>query len=277
MTAKVLVIGGKGKTGSHVAEKLGSRGIQYNIATRDPGAANERAFDWLKPKASSTVFTGIRDVYIVAPTNSSDHGAIVPPVLEQALQSGVKRFVLLSASSLEAGGPMMGKIHSWLINHAPEWAVLRPTWFMQNFSQQQHWSTISQEGSIYSATKTGKVGFIDARDIAEVAVTALISPEPWNNDFILTGPESLSYGDIAKVIGGSLKKKVLHVNLTVKQLTERFEEQGLDSSYAKLLADMDGVVASGSEDRVTQNVKLLTGVEPTHFNDFVLRERDCWG
>lgn len=276
MTANVLVIGGKGKTGSHVAAKLASKGINYRITTRSPVVENELAFDWLKPEESSSAFTGIREVYIVAPTNSSDHGVVVPPMLERALQSGVKRFVLLSASSLEAGGPMMGQIHAWLIDNAPEWAVLRPTWFMQNFSQQQHLATICQEGSIYSATKSGKVGFIDARDIAEVAVAALTSSVPWNNDFILTGPESLSYADLASTLGESLTRKISHVNLSVKQLTERFEKLGMDVAYAELLAGMEGVIADGSEDRVTQHVEKLTGFKPTNFKDFVLRERQCW-
>lgn len=276
MATDVLVIGGKGKTGRHVAAKLAARGIKYKITTRSPSAANEVAFDWLQPQHTGSSFAGVGAVYIVAPTNSSDHGAIVPPVLKLAIEAGVQRFVLLSASSLEADGPMMGKIHAWLIENAPEWAVLRPTWFMQNFSEQQHLPTIRQERAIYSATDSGRVGFIDAHDIAEVAVAALTAKIPWNNDFILTGPESISYSDVASTLSDALKRDVSHANLTVKQLAERYQKQGMDTAYSQILADMDEAIAGGSEDKVTQNVEELTGNRPTSFAEFVLRELKSW-
>lgn len=276
MATDVLVIGGKGKTGRHVAAKLAARGIKYKITTRSPSAANERVFDWLQPEQTGAAFAGVSAVYIVAPTNSSDHGVIVPPVLKQAIEAGVQRFVLLSASSLEADGPMMGQVHAWLIENAPEWAVLRPTWFMQNFSEQQHLPTIRQEGDIYSATGAGRVGFIDAHDIAEVAVAALTANTPWNNDFILTGPESLSYSDVASMLCDALRRDVSHVNLTVEQLAERYQRQGMDTAYSQILAAMDEAIATGSEDKVTQHVEVLTGNRPTKFAEFVQRELKSW-
>lgn len=86
-----------------------------------------------------------------------------------ALSSGVRRFVLLSASSLEAGGPMMGQVHAYLQSMAPEWAVLRPSWFMQNFSEQQRLATIRDEGAIYSATGAEIYAQILAEMDADVA------------------------------------------------------------------------------------------------------------
>ncbi|KXG87025.1 hypothetical protein [Agrobacterium bohemicum] len=62
---------------------------------------------------------------------------------------------------------MMGQIHEYLADHVPEWTVLRPIWFLQNFSHQQHQITIRQENTIYSATGRGRIGFIEAADIAE--------------------------------------------------------------------------------------------------------------
>ncbi|HEV2604757.1 MAG TPA: ergot alkaloid biosynthesis protein, partial [Microvirga sp.] len=74
-------------------------------------------------------------------------------------------------SQFVPGDPMMGEVHAWLATNAPEWAVLRPSWFMQNFSEGPHGRTIREESAIYSATDTGRVGFISADDIAEVGMT----------------------------------------------------------------------------------------------------------
>lgn len=272
----VLIIGGKGKTGRHVAAKLAARGIKHQITSRQAAADNEIAFDWLAPQHCASAFKEVQEVFIIAPTNSSDHGAVVPPVLEQAISAGVKRFVLLSASSLDAGSVMMGQVHEWLMKNTADWAVLRPTWFMQNFSEQQHLPTIRQDNAIYSATDSGRVGFIDTQDIAEVAVAALTSSKAWNRDYILTGPESMSYTDVAAILSNKLGRNINHINLPVTQLTDRFQENGMDENYAQILASLDEAVAGGSEDRVTENVETLTGCKPLHFADFVQRELVCW-
>lgn len=276
MTAEVLVIGGTGKTGRLVANKLAGRGIPHKIGTRGPATETDVAFDWQQPELARRAFEGIHAVYIVAPTNSSDHGAIVPPVLDIALSSGVQRFVLLSASPLQAGGPMMGQIHAYLQGKAPEWTVLRPTWFMQNFSEQQHLATIRDESAIYSATGAGKVGFIDVGDIADAAVEALVTKRSWNMDFILTGPEALSYADIAAKLSNALGRKIKHVSLSVELLAERYRRGGLDEAYAKVLAAMDANSEQGSENRVTDGVLRMTGHQPTTADEFIVRNKGRW-
>lgn len=199
MTKRVLVTGGTGKTGRGVVERLSKLGIKSTIATRNPKSANETRFDWADP-STSIAFEGCNAAYLVAPTDRIDHLAVMQPMLETALGAGVTRFVLLSASSIEPGGPMMGEVHAWLANHAPEWAVLRPSWFMQNLSEGQHLKPILEEGAIYSATEDGKIGFIDAADIAACAAALFAAERTENGDHILScaeGPLSRYFGNLA--------------------------------------------------------------------------------
>jgi ergot alkaloid biosynthesis protein len=276
MSTQILVIGGKGKTGRLVSQDLLTRGIRTRVATRSPSGSYDVAFDWQDPRSADAAFDGVTAVYIVAPTNNSDHGTIVPPVLEIARKRGVQRFVLLSASSLEAGGPMMGQIHAYLRDEVPEWTVLRPTWFMQNFSEQQHLKTILNEDAIYSATGAGRVGFIDAADIAKAAVSALLAETSWNRDFILTGPEALSYADIAEKISHAIDRKIKHVNLTTSELAERYARGGLNAAYARILAEMDARISEGSEDRLSDGVFALTGQSPTPAAEFIDAHKNAW-
>lgn len=276
MPRDILVIGGRGKTGRRVAQKLAQMGVPRRIATRSPEAADEVAFDWMRPDLAPAAFKDAQAVYIVAPTDSVDHGVIVPPVLELALMQGVQRFVLLSASMLEMGDPMMGEVHAWLATNAPEWTVLRPSWFMQNFSEQQHLGTVVEDSLIYSATGDGKVGFIDAEDIASAAVAALTSEIAWNRDFILTGPEALSYDDVAAHLSKALKRNVRHRQLSHEELVRRLRHSGMDGGYANVLADMDRRIAGSAENRVTDGVWQLAGSQPISFGDFIQREIASW-
>ena len=275
MVDRFLVIGGKGTTGRRVADRLASSGAEVIIGTRSPSGPQDRYFDWAD-KASLAAFDGCSAVYVVAPTDRIDHLDVMRPLLEGAMARQVRRFVLLSSSLLERDGPMMGEVHAWLADNAPEWAVLRPSWFMQNFSDGPHARTIRDEDAIYSATGSARVGFIDADDIAAAAVACLTSAEPLNDDMILTGPEALSYEDTAGILSEVTGRTIRHVALSGSALAERFEAQGLPPEYARILAGLDEAIRTGVEDRTTDGVARLTGNAPEAFRAFAERHSERW-
>jgi uncharacterized protein YbjT (DUF2867 family) len=275
MAQRVLVTGGKGKTGRRIVSRLRTAGIDVVIGTRTPADLQDRRFEWAD-LSSASAFDGCDAVYLVAPTDRTDHLTVMQPLLEEAMGHGVGRFVLLSSSLLEAGGPMMGEVHAWLAKSAPEWAVLRPSWFMQNFSEGPHALTIREEGMIYSATGAGRVGFIDAEDIAAAAAACLIAGTLPNSDVVLTGPEAMSYDDAAEMLTAALGRPVRHLSLDPATLALRFMAQGLPPEYATTLAEMDAHIAAGAEDCTTPGVEQLTGQRPTSFRAFANRVLDQW-
>jgi uncharacterized protein YbjT (DUF2867 family) len=272
---QVLITGGKGKTGRRVAARLTATGIDVAIGTRRPDGPRDKRFDWADP-SSASAFDGCDAVYLVAPTDRTDHLSVMQPHLEEAMERGVRRFVLLSSSLLAPGGPMMGEVHAWLAESAPEWVVLRPSWFMQNFSEGPHATTIRDEGIIYSATGTGRVGFIDAEDIAATAAACLTATTPLNSDVVLTGPDAWSYDDIAEIITAALGQPVRHVSLDPATLTAHLVAQGLLPDYANTLAGMDADIAAGAEDCTTPGVEQVSGQRPTSFRVFANRVLERW-
>ncbi|MBO9436988.1 ergot alkaloid biosynthesis protein [Ruegeria sp. R13_0] len=276
MTNSILVTGGTGKTGSRVVKQLRAKGLTPRIGTRSPQNEGEVRFDWKDSSTFNDALEGVGAVYLVAPTDTVDSLGAMRAGLEAALASGVTRFVLLSASSLEEGGPMMGAVHGWLRSNAQEWAVLRPTWFMQNFSELHHRDPIRDESAIYTATDDGQIGFIDADDIAACATALLVAHSVKNTDYILTGPEAISYDVVAETLSKQLGRKIVHHRLTVDELGERHQSHGLPEEYAKTLAAMDGAIAGGSEDRVADNVYKLTGSMPTPIDQFVQQNLEAW-
>lgn len=258
MNERILVTGGTGKTGQQVARYLALRGIEARIATRDPSLANQVRFDWRDATTHGPALEGVGAVYLVAPTDQTEQLSAMRPFLERAVLQVPGRLVLLSASSLEAGGPMMGEVHAWLSAHAPFWTVLRPSWFMQNFTT-QHLHSILHEGCLYSATGDGRVPFIDAVDIAAVAVEALTNPALPSSEHVLTGPVALTYDEVADAISARIGRPVRHCRLTLEELAERYAGFGIPRSYALTLAGMDEAIAQGSEDRITLEVERITG------------------
>lgn len=131
----ILLLGGTGKVASSIAQILKEYGQPTILASRrgtaHAGFAGCR-FDWLDSKTFNAPFEraqNITSAFLTAPAVMD----IFPPMkafIDFARTKGVKRFVLLSASVFEVGGPAMGQIQQYLIDIGVDYAVLRPSWFM---------------------------------------------------------------------------------------------------------------------------------------------------
>ena len=276
MSGLILVTGGSGKTGRRIMETLENTGVPYREAARRGAGPKAAHFDWLDRSTWEAALDGTSAVYLLSPTMSEDPAPLLIDFVKKAMSMDIRRFVLQSASLLPAGGPAMGKVHQWLADNAPEWAVLRPSWFMQNFSEGAHIRTIRAEGKIYSAAGDGPLPFIHVGDIARCAVAMLTSEQPANRDFVLTGADLLTYDDVAQKISDAAGRSVVHVRLTLEQLAAAHQKAGLNPIAAHALAAMDDAISKFAENRVTPCVKDLTGQDPVRFQTFVNEAVSSW-
>ncbi|KAK9438207.1 Ergot alkaloid biosynthesis protein [Metarhizium brunneum] len=233
----ILLTGGRGKTASHIAALLDAANLPFAIASRScspDSKYRQLRFDWLDDTTYDNVLSPkdgmqpISAVWLVPPPIAD----LAPPVnafINHARLKDVKRFVLLSASMLERGAPAMGQIHEHLASmEGIHYTVLRPTWFMENFSSPHEFQckAIRKEDKIYSAAENGKVPFISVVDIARVAFRALKGDVEENIDPILLGPELLTYDDVAETLSKQLNRKIDHVRLQESELAEKMHEYG---------------------------------------------------
>ncbi|ONK11331.1 NAD(P)H-binding protein [Streptomyces sp. MP131-18] len=270
-----LVIGANGTTGSRTTARLVGAGHRVKAAgrraARVPGAEAVR-FDWYDPGTFGEALAGTDRVYLVPPPGDLDPAAVMLPFLRQARGTGVHRAVLLSSSAVPAGGPAVGAVHRALPGLFDAWAVLRPSWFMQNFTGTHlHAHSIRDDGVILTAAGTGRVGFVDADDIAAVAVHALTDDRAPCTDLVLTGPETLSHDDVATIVTEVTGRPVTHRHLSAEQLRDRLAAT-IPRDFAALLADLDLAIAGGAEDRTTDTVRRLTGRPPRSFLAVAERE-----
>jgi ergot alkaloid biosynthesis protein len=280
--SRVLVIGAAGNTGRPIAEGLTQEGFTVRTATRStrpPVAAAEHVrFDWMEASTHDAALDGVERLYALAPPLVDDPSSLMRPVFEHALAKGVRRIVMLSASAILEGGPGLGQVHHFLRQHAPEWAVLQPSWFMQNFAsvQHHHRATLRRDGTLVTATGDGRVGFVDAADIAAVGVRALADAKSHDTGHVITGPRALSYDDIAAILSRVSGRAIRHVHATPEEARRSLRDSGMPDTYAALLTMLDGLIRDGAEDRVTDTVLRITGRPPRDFESFALGHLDAW-
>lgn len=274
-SARILLTGGLGKTSSRIAQLLSSQGYRVRRAGRSLSrAGGERAeehfsFDWFDDSNHDALLQDVHAVYLVSPP-SLQPAEFMIPFIRRALDASVTRFVLLSSASIPENSPPFGPVHRFLREHAPEWAVLRPSYFMQNFTEGGHLYTLRESGQIFTAAGDGKVAFVDADDIAAVGFHALTDEEPHNREHIITGPESLSYDEAAGIIRRVTGLDAKHCFISSEELAVRHTAAGLPADYAGFLARMDDRIRlEGMEDQVTDTVRRVTGREPRHLEKFI--------
>ncbi|MFI2711261.1 ergot alkaloid biosynthesis protein [Micromonospora sp. NPDC018662] len=264
----ILVIGGTGTTGRLVTAKLAATAHPTRVASRRAAAADVR-FDWYDRDTHAAALDDVTGLYLIPPVGDADPAPIMLPFLDLARRARVRRAVLLSSSAIAPGSPGLGEVQAQLGAMIPEWAVLRPSWFMENFvGDSPHATSARERGEIISATGDARVGFVDPADIAEVAVRALTDPTSHDTDHIITGPERLSYADVAATLTDIGGRPVRHRAVDEDALAAYHEGHGLAPDYARFLAGLDTVVAAGAEDRVTTTVTDVTGRPPRSFADF---------
>ncbi|RKH01915.1 NmrA family NAD(P)-binding protein [Corallococcus carmarthensis] len=279
---RVLVIGAAGNTGRPIAEGLTAEGFTVRTATRDtrpPVAAAEHVrFDWADPSTHGAALEGVDRMYVLAPGLVEDPSTLMIPVLERALARGVRRVVLLSASAVPEGGPGLGQVHHFLRAHAPEWSVLQPSWFMQNFTNpgHHHDAGLRRDGTLVTATGQGRVGFVDAGDIAAVGVRALADDVSHDTGHVITGPQALSYDDVAAILSRVSGRAIRHVHATPEEAQRHLQASGMPETYARLLTMLDGLIRDGAEDRVTDTVLRVTGRAPRDFESFARAHTNVW-
>lgn len=269
---EVLITGATGTTGSRVAALLAERGTPTRLATRTPTSRQQVRFDWADPDTHADALRGVTAIYLVAPIGVADPIPMVKPFLNKALRQGIRRVVTLSSSALPEGTPGLGAIHHLVRTTMPEWTVLRPSWFMQNFTGHHLVAQGVRTGEIVTATGNGRVAFIDAADIAAVAGQALLDETPHNTDHILTGPEPLSYADAAAILTQQTGRTITHRSVPADEAAVRIAAQGVPVDFAHQLAALDIEIRDGAEDRVTDAVQVVTGRPARSFRTFAEAE-----
>src|SRR5437763_10920977 len=275
----ILVTGGTGTTGKEILgelQKLGAAGVRALV--RDPGRASfirEAGFetvggDFDRPETLDAALEGVERALLLTPPSPKTF-EFQRDFIEAAKRAGVRRVVKFSAfgadsSAPEGFGKWHGQAEDYLRESGLAWTMLRPNFFMQNLLGQAQ--QIAAEGRIYQPVGDASASFIDVRDIASVAARALVEDGHEGEAYVLTGPEALSYADVAAKLSEATGREVAYVPVSPEQFREGALAAGLPEWLVGALERLNEIFAAGYAAEVTDYVRSVGKKEPITFDQF---------
>lgn len=272
-----LVIGASGTVGSEVARLLAAQGQSVRRATHGvPRAADQVHLDLLSGEGLSQALQGVDQVFMLCPPGHTNQHVLLKPVIDAAKAQGVRKIVLMSAMGADAddSAPLrQAELH--LIASGLAWNIIRPNWFMQNFHT--FWlQGIREEGKILLPAGQAKGSFIDARDIAAVAVSLLQRRDLDNRAFDLTGPEALDHDEVAAILSRELGRPIAYEDISPEAMRTRLLAAGLPADYAEFLLLILGFFKAGYAQTVSSAVQDITGAAPRTFEAYARDHRHAF-
>jgi uncharacterized protein YbjT (DUF2867 family) len=260
-TKPILILGGTGKTGRRLAERLTAQGVPVRIGSR----SGSPRFDWEVPATWGPALQGVRAVYISYYPDIAVPGAAetVEAFARLAVANGVIRLVLLSGR----GETEAQRAEEMVKASGADWTILRCAWFSQNFSEGFLIESLL-EGEV--ALPVGTVGepFIDADDIADAAFVALTEPGHVGQLYELTGPRLLSFADAVAEIAKAAGRDIRYIKVSHDEFTASVAAHDLPPEFAWLLNELFTEVLDGRNETLTDGVQRVLGRAPKDFSAY---------
>ncbi|MFF5487442.1 NAD(P)H-binding protein [Streptomyces virginiae] len=274
-TRPILVLGSTGKTGSRVAAQLRQRGHEVRGASRKGPVT----FDWTDENTWEQVLDGAGAAYLVD-SQLPDAAESMRSFTRLAVASGVERLVLLSARDwVVAEGEEKLPCERAVRESGARWTILKPSWFFQNFDEDPFIRAQVQGGEVVMSAGDGVEPFIDAEDIAAVAVAALTEEGHGGQAYELSGPRLLSLDSVVDEITRATGRVVTYRPLPPEEFAVHAGSQGVPEEFVGLLNLLYGWIAEGRFATLADGVQRVLGREPRDVADYVRRAAafGVWG
>ena len=275
---KILVTGATGNVGSRVVQELRDRGVPVRAFVRDPGKAAMMLGDDIElalgdfgdEGSIQNALDGVDGVFLAC-SNQPRQVEYETRVIDAAQEVGVRRIGKLSALGAEVGSPVaFWDWHARIENHlkasgVPS-VVLRPTFSMANLLASAE--AIKYTGKLFAPAADAGISMVHPQDVAAVASIALVEGGHDGRTYTLTGPEAITFGQVAGYLWGALGREIEYLNVPDEAALHSMTEQGLPEFVAEQIVTVFGILRGGAQERTTDTVRTLTGRNPHSFAEF---------
>ena len=279
MSGSILILGATGMIGRRLVPMLAAQPHDVRAASRTPDAG-QTGFDWYRPDTNDGAIEGVEAMFVVPPAMEADAAPLVGALLARAAAADVRRVVLASSMGGDSpGAPATSdrwQIEARVRESGMEWTILRPSGFMQNFSEGFLFPGIAQFGAVNSATGDGLVALVDAVDIARVAAATLTKPGHDGAYYDVTGPEPISFGQAVAAVSEAAGRHLFHNLVSSEQMLAILQQAGVPDTYAAMLIRDQLAIRDGEAAAVSDAVETVTGQPPRSFGDFVAENTAVW-
>jgi len=257
----IVILGGAGKTGRRVADRLAARGLPVRPVSR----GTTPRFDWDAPATWPEALEGASALFITYQPDLAVPGAVdaIRQVTVLARHAGIQRMVLLSGRGEEEAQ----QAERVFQESGADWTILRTSWFMQNFSE-AFMADALNAGELALPAGAIREPFIDVDDIADVVTEALTDTRHIGELYELTGPRLLTFAEAVGEIAAASGRPLRYRQVSTDEFAAGLQAAGVPGDLISLLTYLFTAVLDGRNARITHGVDRALGRPPRDFADF---------
>lgn len=281
MNNRILVTGATGNLGQDIVNSLLNEGYSVKAATRKPKGikTNERLisvqFDYTDPTTFNESLHGTQGAVLMAPPMDPEAPAKLIPFIENAKTAGLRHLIFISALGADQNEQApLRIIENAIIGCGLPFTILRPNFFMENFSR-GFIAPMIRQGGIFLAAGQGKTSFLSTKDIAAVVAKGFTNAL-YGKEFNLTGPQALDHNRVAEMISERIGRNITYSPLTEEAMLQGARDSGMPEGAVQYMAVLYSVVRDGWMATITDDVEMVTGQKPTSFQEFVYQNAAAW-
>jgi uncharacterized protein YbjT (DUF2867 family) len=274
---RVLVTGATGNLGSSISKTLSDNGHNIILASRSEnnikGVANSTTivFDYSNKDTYQSATDNIDAIVLIAPPMDPFSDKKLIPFIDYANKRGIDKFLMISAFGVnhnpDAG---LTKIENHLAKTGARYAIVRPNFFMDNFTKGFVKTTIDTDKAMYLAAGKGKTSFISTNDIARVVAIIINDINEHNGKaFDITGAEAIDHYQVAEILSENYGEKINYIAISEDDMKKGAVESGMPESSADMMIALYQATSAGYLSGVTDVFNKITGESPQFLKDFV--------
>lgn len=278
----ILLTGATGLTGTHVAKALAEKTVPLRALVRDPAKAQALADlgielvqgDLSDAASIKRALDGVDKAFLLM-ANVEEQLECEKRFIDCAKAAGVSQLVKLSAIEADASHSNLLKIYhgaseDYLKASGVGYTILRGNVFMQYMLYFK--PVIEATGAFYVPRADAKMAMVDVRDIAQVAAQVLTQDGHQGKTYTLTGPEVITFGDVAAAFSEAMGKDVGCVQIPEDAYKDALVNAGQNEWTATAVAEEFVLLGDGSADELTGDVEAITGKAPRSFKQVLATE-----
>lgn len=274
----IFITGGTGKVGTELVRELQACGADFTAlahSERSAAALAEQGMRVVRGDVTQpdTLPLHNAEKLFLLTSGLPNQTQVENALIDAAGRAGVRHIVKLSVYGAGPGVTALrqhGETEDYLRASGMAYTMLRPNSFMQNLPNTDGY-TIQHQHAIYAPTGNGRVSFVDVRDVAEVAAIALTQPGHEKQTYSLTGPEALSWGDLAARFSAHLGTPIQFVDIPSEAFRQNLMGVGVPEFYATMLQELFQLYHDDVASPVTHDIERVTGHPARAMEDY-LRE-----
>lgn len=274
----ILIFGASGTVGSRVAKLLFRAGEKHRLFLRNPEKFDRELFPLVEifqgdlddPLCIRDALRGVEKVFLSSPSHPHQVER-ESSVLQASIAQGIQHIVKLSTLGANPGSSILmsrwhGESEKIIEKSGIHYTLLRSHNFIQNILNFA--PSIAAEGVILTPLANAKISMVDARDVAEVAVAALIEDKGKNNIYRLTGPEAISYHRVAEILGKAIGKGVQYEAISLGKARRTLTDIGCPTWYIEDILKLYDQFQAGRGMRVWKDVETILQRPARRFHQF---------